>query len=153
MTNHARKARPAITIALAGLLIALLGVLWSGSARAQSVGCTNRTLRGDYATVIEGQILAGPEQGLLRGLAMTHFDGEGNVAQVDFTTINGVAQGTDWSPGEGTYEVSPDCTGEATINRQFGPPLVLRLVVADHGTTFHTIVVGAPAGSTGTKIN
>jgi hypothetical protein len=64
-----------------------------------------------------------------------------------------VAQGAEWSPGDGTYEVSPDCTGEATINRQFGPPLVLRLVVADHGTTLHTIVVGAPVGSTGTKIN
>jgi hypothetical protein len=152
MTNHMKKVHSTVAVAVGALLLAGLGLFWSSSARAQG-GCSNGTLRGNYAFVIDGQILSGPTPGILRGLAMTHFDGDGNLAQVDVITINGSQQGSDWSPGTGTYEVSPDCTGEATINTEHGPPLDLRLVTADHGTTVHTIVVGNPVSSTGTKVN
>jgi hypothetical protein len=152
MRNNLKKARSRVAVAVVALLLAGFGLLRSSSARAQG-GCSNSTLRGDYAFVIDGQILAGPTPGILRGLAMQRFDGNGNLVQVDVITINGSQEGSDWTPGTGTYEVSPDCTGEATINTGHGPPLELRLVTADHGTTVHTIVLGSPVGSTGTKVH
>jgi hypothetical protein len=89
-------------------LLTLCGVLFSGSlARAQSGedgDCTVRTLRGAYGFSIDGQILAGPRTGLLRGVAMTEFDGRGNLRQVDFTTINGVPTGNDWRPATAPIE-------------------------------------------------
>jgi len=50
--------------------------------------CSNRTLLGDYASQIEGTIL-GPNLPL-RGLAMAHFDGKGNITQVDHIVVNGI---------------------------------------------------------------
>jgi hypothetical protein len=97
-------------------LLTLCGVLLSGSlAKAQSEdgNCSARTLRGSYGFTIDGQILAGPRTGLLRGVAMTEFDGRGNLRQVDFTTINGVPTGNDWRPATGSYTVNGDCTGTA----------------------------------------
>jgi hypothetical protein len=116
-------------------------------------GCSESTLRGDYGFSIDGQILAGPKAGLLRGLAMTHFDGDGGLSQVDFTTINGIPTGADWRPGTGTYEVNADCTGKAQISFTDGSPtLRLRLVVADRGDQIRTIVEGNATGSFGVRV-
>ena len=116
-------------------------------------GCSESTLRGDYAFDISGQILAGPKAGLLRGVAMTHFDGDGGLNQVDFTTINGIPVGADWRPGTGTYEINADCTGKAQINFTDGSPaLRLRLVVADRGDEVRTIVEGNATGSFGKRV-
>ena len=92
--------------------------------------CSDRTLRGDYAFAIDGTILTAPSPLLLRGVAMTHFDGHGNLSQVDFVTLNGVG-GPDWRPATGTYEINPDCTGSAQIIPVGAPPVNLRLVVGD----------------------
>lgn len=115
--------------------------------------CSDHTLRGDYAFDIQGTILTAPTGPLLlRGVAMTHFDGHGNLSQVDFTTLNGAAAGADWRPATGTYEVNPDCTGKAQILPVGAPPLNLRLVVGERGRQVFTIVVGNPTGSTGIKV-
>jgi hypothetical protein len=114
--------------------------------------CSDDTLRGDYAFVIDGTIFAPPGPLLLRGVAMTHFDGNGNLSQVDFTTLNGAATGTDWRPATGTYEINADCTGKAQILPAGAPPLNLRLVVGDRGRQIWTIVIGNSTGSTGTRV-
>ena len=115
--------------------------------------CNESTLRGDYGFAIDGQILAGPKAGLLRGVAMTHFDGEGGLSQVDFTTINGIPTGTDWRPGTGSYEINADCTGKAQISFTDGSPtLKLRLVVTDRGDQVRTIVEGNATGSLGVRV-
>jgi hypothetical protein len=114
--------------------------------------CSDRTLRGDYAFAIDGTIFAAPGPLLLRGVAMTHFDGHGNLSQVDFTTLNGAAAGPDWRPATGTYEVNADCTGKAQILPVGAPPLNLRLVVGDRGRQIWTVVVGNATGSTGIKV-
>jgi len=42
-------------------LMIVCGLLASGtSARAQSAECSNRTLRGDYGSAVEGVVLPGP---------------------------------------------------------------------------------------------
>jgi hypothetical protein len=114
--------------------------------------CSDRTLRGDYAFAIDGTILTASSPLLVRGVAMTHFDGRGNLSQVDFVTLNGVAGGADWRPATGTYEIDPDCTGKAQIFPAGAPALNLRLVVGDRGRQVRTVVIGNATGSTGTKV-
>ena len=113
--------------------------------------CSNHTLRGDFAFTIDGTILAGPSPILVRGVAMTNFDGDGHLTQVDFVTMNGVPGSPDWRPAAGTYSVNADCTGRALIVPVAGPPLDLRLVVSDGGRRVATVVVGNATGSLGIK--
>jgi hypothetical protein len=138
------------------------GLVWLGPvATAQSdepagsARCTDRTVRGDYGFSIDGTVLAGtPNAFLLRGVAMTHFDGRGHLSQVDFTTRNGVPTTQDWRPATGTYAINPDCTGSAEIiPGDGGPSLRLRLVVVDHGREIRTIVLGNATGSVGVRVN
>lgn len=162
-THGPGKPRARMALTVSGLLVAgctlLLGQL--GHAQSERFGdagassqarCSNRTLRGSYAFNIDGTIVAGPNRLLLRGLAMTQFDGRGNLSQVDFTTIDGAPTGTDWRPGEGTYELNSDCTGTMEIIPSGSPALRLRLVVADRGRTIYNIVEGNSTGATGTKV-
>src|SRR6266576_5707175 len=94
-------------------IMIVCGLMASSSpARAQSEdgACSNRTLKGDYGFKIDGQLLAGPLTGLVRGLAMTSFDGQGNMSQVDFVTLNGTPLFKDWrSSGKGTYKINAHC--------------------------------------------
>jgi hypothetical protein len=117
--------------------------------------CSNRTLNGNYGFSIEGTILAGtPNAFLLRGVAMTHFDGNGNLSQVDFTTRNGAPLTPDWRPAVGTYDINPDCTGTAQIVQGDGTPSVnLRLVVVNRGHEVRTTVVGNASGSVGIRVD
>jgi hypothetical protein len=153
------KLRRAVPVAMAiGVAAALaVGTSWrvaaDGDERSAETRCSNRTLRGDYGFDISGTILAGPKAGLLRGVAMTHFDGDGNLSQVDFVTNNGVPGGPDWRPATGTYDLNPNCTGTAEIVFSDGSPtLHLWLVASDRGREIRTVVVGNPTGSAGTKV-
>ena len=149
------------TIPLA-MAIGLAGTLALGPGRSvrahdddddRGGRCSNRTLRGDYGFDIGGTVLAGPRAGLLRGVALTHFDGHGGLSQVDFVTNNGVPAGSDWRPATGTYDLDPDCKGTAEINFTDGSPtLHLRLVVVRGGREVRTIVVGSATGSTGIRV-
>jgi hypothetical protein len=138
-------------------LLTLCGVLVSGSlARAdesEDGDCSVRSLRGAYGFAIQGQIFAGPRAGLLRGVAMTQFDGRGNLSQVDFVTINGVPIGNDWRPATGSYKVNANCTGTAEIIPADGSPTIkLRLVVVRDGKEVHTVVEGNATGSIGIRV-
>jgi hypothetical protein len=140
-----------------GLALALVtsGTPTVGADGKGPKACSNRTLRGDYGFDISGTIiLPSPAPSfLLRGLAMTHFDGHGSLSQVDFVTHNGVPVGSDWRPATGSYELNADCTGTAEIHFDDGSPsLNLRLVVVDGGRQVSTIVEGQPTGSTGIKV-
>ena len=147
----------AIALTTATGLAATLALSAPGRVTADNDGrgreCSESTLRGDYGFSIDGQILAGPRTGLLRAVAMTHFDGEGALRQVDFATINGIPTGSDWRPGTGTYEINADCTGKAQISFTDGSPtLRLRLVVTERGDQIRAIVEGNATGSFGTRV-
>ena len=47
--------------------------------KAQETGCTNATLKGNYAFTVSGEIFLATPDGLVtvqrQGVAMTHFDG------------------------------------------------------------------------------
>jgi hypothetical protein len=122
-------------------LLALGVFLLLPVARAQSTdndGCSDQTVKGDYAFRISGELFvpgATPASSILAyrdGVAMTHFDGQGNLRQVDFVMGNGKVPGdptqptytaladidplTGFSTNEtGTYHVFADCTGWAKI--------------------------------------
>ena len=141
-------------------MIIICGLLASGgSAMAQSdVGrCSNQTLFGHYGFSIEGVIPAGPGVTLpLRGVAMGHFDGQGNLTQhVDHVVVNGMPPPQEWTPGSGTYTVNPDCTGTLVINIPGSPfsPVKLHLVVVRQGKEIRTVVdAGSATTSIGIKV-
>ena len=158
-----------------------LGLLWmclsglSGPAHAQSTdndGCTNVTLTGDYAFTISGQIFVPNGPVIQReGIAMTHFDGAGNLSQVDFVLSSpnavappGFSLPTDALTGfnireKGAYTVYPDCTGTLTVNfppaaSDIGPipgaVLAAKFVLSNGGRSIHTIVTSlTPPGAPG----
>jgi hypothetical protein len=146
---------------IAGILF--LGVSVAGT-RAQETSCGKSTLRGDYAFTVSGQIFM-PVKGAdgtittvavqRDGIAMTHFDGEGNFSQVDFVLSSPNAPvpptATPPTPTDpltgfhdmegGTYNVFPDCTGTFTISApKTSPTVVVKFVLSDGGQSIHTIV-------------
>jgi hypothetical protein len=144
----------------------------SGAARAQSDdndGCSNSTLKGDYAFTISGQIFS-PDgtSTLVNGVAITNFDGKtdahgkGGLTQVDFVVNNPPVpvggEPTDPLTGfrtqeSGTYQVLPDCTGRATINfppHPGGLVIQLTMVLSSEGRKIHTVVSAfIPPGAPG----
>lgn len=122
-------------------LVFLAAAVGSVPARAQGF-CSNFLLQGSYAFTITGNILAGPAAGGVSGVAMTYFDGQGNLSQVDHVLHNGVAPAMAWRPGSGVYQVNLDCTGNATINFTDGsPPLNLYFVITS--SEIHIVVNNA----------
>jgi hypothetical protein len=111
----------------------------SDTAHSGDRRCSNRTLFGDYGSQIEGTVL-GPNLPF-RGLAMGHFDGKGNITQVDHIVFNGIPPAEEWTPGTGTYTVNPDCTGSAVINSPSAQgPVNLHFVVVNHGKQINQVV-------------
>jgi hypothetical protein len=81
-------------------------------------------------------------------VALTHFDGKGNLTQVDHVLLNGIPPAVDWRPATGTYTVNPNCTGTAQILLQGGPTVNLRFVLVNNGKEIRTVVTGSGAAST-----
>jgi hypothetical protein len=153
MSNGKGSAMVVVAVAFSIALWALLGTA-GVEAEPEGALCSNRTLRGSYGGSFEGQIPAGPGTVLLRGLVVTHFDGAGNLRQMEFVTANGVPPpGGEWTPSEGTYEIGPDCTGVAEILQSNGTILRQRWVVVDRGREIRAVVEGAVAGGTRIKID
>ncbi len=142
--------------AMVGGLI-LAGFLSAG-ARAQSSdnnGCSNATLKGDYAFTVTGTIWVKDSQGVLEevqrgGVAMTHFDGIENLSQVDYVVSGYNNLPTPPTPPSdpvtgfhidetGTYKVYSDCTGTFTITSP-SAIITVNFVLSDHGRAIHTIV-------------
>jgi hypothetical protein len=119
----------------------------AGQLNAQ---CSNELLHGRYAFTITGEILA-PAAGSVSGVAMTEFDGNGILKQVDHVVHNGVVPVEDWRPAMGSYSLNSDCTGWMTIDPQptdpadASPKLKLYIVVTQDGHEIRTVVSGSPS--------
>src|ERR1700684_3961564 len=114
-------------------------------------GCVNATLHGIYAFHITGQILAPASvAGPVSGVALTTFDGLGNLTQIDNVVHNGVVPVEDWRPAYGTYTVNSDCTGTFTFTptptnpADAGPSLKVHFVLTNSGAEILTVVTGSP---------
>ena len=146
----------------AGLALAVVGFAFALSlsspqpvtADDQTLVCSDRILRGSYGFNVDGQIFPpGGAPLVLRAVAMTVFDGQGGLTQVDHATLNGVPRWEGWRAAVGTYQVNADCTGTAEIIPGGGaPPLRLHLVVFDRGRQVRTVVDGNATGSHGVRV-
>jgi hypothetical protein len=130
-----------------GMLAAAIALpALSGVARAQITdndGCSNATLRGDYAFTVTG--LSGFVVGIGR------FDGEGNYTQVDYPG-DGLLRTppvTSFRTGQtGSYTVNPDCTGsqEIKLNVPGVPPgtshgvIENMFVISNGGRSIHAVI-------------
>lgn len=147
----------------APLMTAIALTALAGGAQAQSNSCTNATLRGDYAFTVSVQVLnADGTTTWRKGVALTHFDGAGNLSQQDYvmtlTPGHTPPGGIDTAPAfrtneTGTYSVNTDCSGGfAEIDMPPHPGgVVIKLVfvLADHARTIHTVVSSlTPPGAT-----
>lgn len=112
--------------------------------------CTNATIQGDYGFIVTGMRPSGPggPVEMIVGVAMTHFDGNGNLTQTDniHGSITGLA--TPDRQGTGTYSVSSDCTGTMILTNKGAPPLTVKIVVVDNGNEIRAAVVNPTADIT-----
>jgi len=157
--------RTVLTAASKALIagIFFLGVTVAATT-AQETGCGNSMLKGDYAFTVSGQIFmpAKAADGTATtvviqrdGIAMTHFDGEGHLSQVDFVLSSPnapmpvpapPAPPTDPLTGfhdmeTGTYTVFPDCTGTFSITTpKTSPTITVKFALSNGGRSIHTIV-------------
>ncbi len=134
---------------LFGKLILALAVFTGGSMLFADPACSLATLRGDYGFTITGQILQNPlpaNIGPVAGVAMTYFDGNGNLTQVDHVVHNGSVPADEWRPATGSYTVNADCTGTMTIAFSDGSPAMhLHIVITHLGDGVLTVVDGPVA--------
>ncbi|MBV9155255.1 MAG: hypothetical protein JO097_03280 [Acidobacteriaceae bacterium] len=136
-------------IPLAILALATSASFGSAQSTNRAHACDDAILEGDYAFTITGEILGASAPAPVAGVAMTYFDGKGNLRQVDHVLHGGKQPPVDWRPGTGTYkidlvseEMDTDtyCVGKATITPVSGPPLDLFIVVAKDGSEVRTVV-------------
>lgn len=131
------------------LILPLLALAAASVPASAQFACSNLLLQGSYAFTITGQILAGPQMGPVTGVAMTSYDGQGNLTQVDHVLHNGTPPAVSWRPGTGTYTVNPDCTGSAVINFTDGSPsLMLSFVLSNLGKEIRIVVNNAQTNIT-----
>jgi hypothetical protein len=140
-----------VFVSAAALVLLTLWTSASGYAQSDSPACNNRLIAGNYGFTIEGNKLGGlGPVGPMVGVAMTEFDGEGKLTQIDTVVINGVVSADfTHTPATGTYTVNSDCTGTFTINFTDGrPTVVVNFVVVEGGSEIDTVVISA-GGHTG----
>ena|ERR1700730_15587137 len=150
-TRHCRVILVVILFALA---------LPSASGARDNHGCTNATLKGDYGFRVVGR---GPGISSTAVVGIRHFDGAGNLTQIDFGVTDGLPTPNEVNPatgafqfrtGEtGTYQVNPDCTGSMEIH--LVPPGVpggvikIVFVTSNDGQAIHEVVAEfIPPGAT-----
>ena len=94
-----------LVINLVALFVLMLGALGSGYAQSQSPACNNKLIAGNYGFRLEGNKLGGQgPTGPQVGVAMTEFDGNGGLTQIDTVTVDGIVVADfSHSPATGTY--------------------------------------------------
>ena len=123
--------------------------IWAQDGAFQIV-CTNATLEGDYGFIVTGTRPSGPGGPVetVVGVAMTHFDGNGNLTQTDniHGSITGLAAPN--RQGTGTYTINADCTGTMKLTNPGAPALTLAIVVVDDGNEVRAAVMDPTASVT-----
>lgn len=145
---------------------AIFSTVLSSPAKAQDGdidGCSNATLNGDYGFTLHGEsigVLVPQTTGapklvpfasplLADGVAITHFDGNENLKQVDFVMRNGTSAATPTTPltengfrseEAGKYSVKSDCTGTFKITFPDTSEIDVAFVLANHGREIRTVV-------------
>ena len=141
-----------------------IGLATIAAAGQEGSFCSSETIHGTYAFRVSGEVFT-PNGIVSRdGVAMTYFDGNSGLKQVDYVMANGaVVPGPTNQYGfhdmeTGSYTVNPDCTGNAQINfptpphGTSGAVIMLMFVIGDGGRTIHTIVSSLTPPNTTTPV-
>jgi hypothetical protein len=138
------------TMIVCGLLAFSVAAVAQSKSETTSGGrCSNRTLNGDYGFALDGTFLPNTP---FRGVVMQHYDGNGNITQVDHIVVYGTPPPQEWTPGTGTYTVNPDCTGAATLTTPAGT-IYLHFVVVNSGKQINQVVDSNAVTAVGIKVN
>jgi hypothetical protein len=124
--------------------IALLA-LSCGAWAQDNDGCTNATLKGDYAFAVTEWTLSSAQLWVPEFVVgIAEFDGTGKLTQTDYQAGSGP---TGFRTGEtGSYTVNPDCTGAGEIDLNVGGVgtghgvIKLMFVVSNGGRAIHAVV-------------
>src|ERR1700730_6714883 len=128
-------------------LLALNGIARAGGT--DDFGCSNATLKGEYAFAVTAYTPPGLPDGPPQVVAgIKTFDGKGKFTQRDYGGDNLRTRGqTDFSTGEtGTYTVNSNCTASAVIKLNVPVPqgstgvIKSMFVISDGGRHFHEVV-------------
>jgi len=115
-------------------------------AQSNSPACNDELIKGNFGFTVQGTKLAGLGPiGQQVGVAMTEFDGRGNLNQIDTVAIGGkVVADFTHTPATGTYTVNSNCTGTFTLDFTDGRPTVITsFVVVNNGNEIDTVVTSA----------
>ena len=132
------------------LAVGCLAIGVTAHAQAgDSYGCSNATLKGEYAFGVTAYTPPGFPGGPPQVVAgIKYFDGRGNFTQRDYIgdSLRTMGQ-TDFSTGEtGTYTVNSNCTGSAVLNLNVpgSPPstgvLKIMFVISNGGRHIREVV-------------
>jgi hypothetical protein len=135
-----------VFVCIAAVVLLTLWTSGLGYAQSDSPACNNKLIAGNYGFTLEGNKLGGlGPVGPMVGVAMTQFNGEGKLTQIDTVVINGVVT-SDFTHtlATGTYTVNPDCTGTFTLIFTDGRlPVVVNFVVVENGSEIDTVVISS----------
>jgi len=113
--------------ALLLLVVAPALLLGGWAPTRQPPMCSNRTLDGTYAFVINGSFVGfGP----IAAVGLTIADGNGNFTARETESVNGTIVHPRVA---GTYVVNRDCTGSATMTDDSGTVAHMDFVLSDDG--------------------
>jgi hypothetical protein len=141
-----RLPRRAIHLALAATVAVTLAAGASHGVTAQNAQlteekghrreCSNATLRGDYGRLSSGIRPAPANPALTEsfvGTGLRTYDGQGGFTEVS-SSHGQISPPNRDTPGTGTYEVNPDCTGKSMVFIPGAPfPIETSFVIVDHG--------------------
>jgi hypothetical protein len=110
---------------------AAAALVWAASPQGASAACSNATLSGPFATSFSGFVSGNVP---LAASAQLRFDGGGGITG-SLTQSNGgvVSRGLSVT---GSYSVSSDCTGFATINPSNGGHVNFDFAIQKKGRGF-----------------
>jgi len=137
----ARLSRRAIPIALAASVAVALSFTVPHGVKAQDTqgqgrGCSNETLRGDYGRLSSGIRPAPANPAVTEsfvGTALRTYDGNGGFTEIS-SSHGQITPAIRDTPGHGTYEVHPDCTGTSMIFITGAPfPIETSFVIVGRG--------------------
>ena len=137
---------------LLGRMLAVSALLLGISAlpaAADDNGCSNATLKGDYAYAVTATSLTIPPVGPLAILGKITLDGKGSFTGSVNGVIGGIVILTD-VPITGTYSIASDCTGTLmTIYPAFTAHFSLVIVEGAEGRS-EAETIGTDPGTVGT---
>jgi hypothetical protein len=137
------------TLLVAIAFPAVSGAAWAGGT--DDHGCSNATLKGDYAFSVL-TIASALGENVVVGLGT--FDGKGGFKQIDYPG-DGILMGLDenFRTGQtGSYTINPNCTGFMTINLGNAVGSVENaIVISNGGRSIHGVVAGFTLGGMATS--